>query len=205
MSAMLCSPFPMRWRTPVQRKCSSSSVPCCERNWLHTEEWVACHKSRHFTLDEQTNNRLESLNGKIKYVCAQYSSLDKFFTDVFCVLRMLRDERSHVSVIARISRMASLAPALEEEAQLYRNILMAYACRVVVEQLAKRAMISFPANIAPFMSSEGLLDVTGNSWLARHLQAVTEASSDVAIQQLLPGPGPVTLSSHQKYRQMSPI
>ena len=38
-----------------------------ERNWLHIkEEWVACHKSRHFTLGEQTNNQLESLNGKIK-------------------------------------------------------------------------------------------------------------------------------------------
>ena len=54
-----------------------------ECNWLHIEEWVACHKSRHFKLDEQTNNRLESLNGKIKYVCARYSSLDKFFTDFF--------------------------------------------------------------------------------------------------------------------------
>ena len=58
-----------------------------ERNWLHIEEWVACHKSCHFTLGEQTNNQLESLNGKIKSMCARYSSLDKFFKDLFCVLR----------------------------------------------------------------------------------------------------------------------
>ena len=38
-------------------------------------------------------------------------------------------------------------------------------------------------------------------WLARYSQAVTEASSNVAIRQLLPGPAPVTLSSHQKYRK----
>ena len=201
-----------------------------EHNWLHiNEEWVACHKSRHFTLGEQTNNQLESLNGKIKYVCARYSSLDKFFTDFFCVQRVLRDERNHASVIALISRMASLAPDLEEEAQLYRNILTVYACRVVVEQLAKRAMITLPANRGPFMSSDSLLDVTGNSfkcafrltrrlpcrhiftqrladgqpafeaslvddrWMARHSQAVMEASSDVAIRQLLPGPASVTL------------
>ena len=105
-----------------------------DRNWPHIkEERVACHKSRHFTLGEQTNNRLESLNGKIKSVCTRYSSLDKFFTYFFCVLCVMRDERSHVSVIARISRLVSLAPALEEEAQLYRNILTAYACRVVLE------------------------------------------------------------------------
>ena len=38
-------------------------------------------------------------------------------------------------------------------------------------------------------------------WLARHSQAFTEASSGVAIKQLLTGPAPVTLSSHQKYRK----
>ena len=38
-------------------------------------------------------------------------------------------------------------------------------------------------------------------WLARHLQAATEVSSDVAIRQLLSGPSPITLSSHQKYRK----
>ena len=170
-------------------------------------------------------------------MCARYSSLDKFFTDFFCVLRVLRDEGNHASVIALISRMVSLAPDLEEEAQLYRNILTAYACHVVVEQLAKRSMITLPANGAPFMSSDGLLDVTGNSfncafrlthrlpcrhiftqrladgqpafnaslvddrWMVRHSQAVMEASSDVAIRQLLPGLASDTLSSHQKYRK----
>ena len=209
-----------------------------ERNWLLIkEEWVACHKSRHFTLGELTNNRLESLNGKIKSVCARYSSLDKFFTDFFCVLRVVRDERSHASVIARISRMAALAPALEEDAQLYRNILTPYACRAVVEQLAKSGTTTLSEHGASFMSSEGPLNVTDNScncafqltrrvpcrhifarrladglpavdaslvddrWLACHSQAITEASSDVAIRQLLPGPASVTLTSHQKYRK----
>ena len=38
-------------------------------------------------------------------------------------------------------------------------------------------------------------------WLACHSQAVTEGLSGVAIRQLLPGPAPVTLTSHQKYRK----
>ena len=38
----------------------------------------------------------------------------------------------------------------------------AYPCRIVVEQLAKRGMVTLPANDAPLMSSKGLLDVTGN-------------------------------------------
>ena len=75
------------------------------RNWLPTKhEWVSCYKVRHFMLGEQTNNRLESLNGKIKSVCSGFASLDTFFSDLFTVLRVLRGERVHTSIIARISK-----------------------------------------------------------------------------------------------------
>lgn len=35
------------------------------------EQWVACYKDVCFTLGERTNNRLESINGKIKSVCCR--------------------------------------------------------------------------------------------------------------------------------------
>lgn len=33
------------------------------------DEWVECYRGVQFTLGERTNNRLESINGKIKSVC----------------------------------------------------------------------------------------------------------------------------------------
>ena len=58
----------------------------------------------------------------------------------------------------------SLAPTLEEDAQLYRDVLTAHACHAIVEQLAKTGKVTLPSNGVPFMSTEGLLDVTGNSF-----------------------------------------
>ena len=42
-----------------------------------------------------TNNRLESLNAKIKSVVSQYSSLEEFIEKFFLILRVLRAERDH--------------------------------------------------------------------------------------------------------------
>jgi len=38
------------------------------------EEWVECFKNTALTLGERTNNRLESINAKVKSVCARYSN-----------------------------------------------------------------------------------------------------------------------------------
>ena len=71
-------------------------------SWLPIKcEWVRCFKTRHYTLGEETSNRLESFNGKINIVCTRYSSLDCFVSDFFSVLR---GERDHAKTIARISR-----------------------------------------------------------------------------------------------------
>ena len=69
------------------------------RSWSPIKcEWVRCFKTRHFTLGEETSNRLESFNSKIKSVRKKYSSLDSFFTDLFSVLRVLRGERDHAVI-----------------------------------------------------------------------------------------------------------
>ena len=70
------------------------------RNWMPIKlEWVQCFKSRCFTLGETTNNRLESLNGKIKSVCSRFASLHDFFS----LLRVLRGETEHSAIIQRLS------------------------------------------------------------------------------------------------------
>ena len=42
------------------------------------QQWVECYKGANFTAGERTNNRLESINAKIKSVCSKYASLSTF-------------------------------------------------------------------------------------------------------------------------------
>lgn len=51
-----------------------------DRNWHGiTEQWVKFHVVQHHMFGNRTNNRLESLNQKIKAVVAKYSTLPMFF------------------------------------------------------------------------------------------------------------------------------
>ena len=52
-------------------------------------QWVECFKGVNFTAGERTNNRLESINAKVKSVCSKYASLSTFFNQFFAVLSCL--------------------------------------------------------------------------------------------------------------------
>ena len=58
------------------------------------EDWASCYKNSKFMPGEQTKNRLESLNGKIKIICSKFASLDTNFSEFFVVLHVLRGERT---------------------------------------------------------------------------------------------------------------
>ncbi len=47
-----------------------------------------------------TNNRLESLNAKVKSVISRYSSLEEFVENFFVVIRVLRSEQDHKASLA---------------------------------------------------------------------------------------------------------
>ena len=135
-----------------------------ERNWLPIKkEWVSCYKGRCFNLGESTNNRLESLNGKIKSVCTRFASLYTFFQDFFSVLRVLRGERTHASVIARVSKLSTEVAIISGDDELYRSLTTAYAYSLIVGQIARRSNVKLPANGAPVISSEGQLLVTDST------------------------------------------
>ena len=132
------------------------------QSWLPIKcEWVRCFKTRHFTLGEETSNRLESFNGKIKSVCTRYSSLDCFFSDFFSVLR---GERDHAKIIARISRSTKSLAYMTDDDRQYMSHITAYAYQVVVCQLERRDSVKLPPHDdRPIMSSEGPLFVTSTS------------------------------------------
>ena len=132
------------------------------RNWLPIKlEWVQC-----FTLGETTNNRLESLNGKIKSVCSRFASLDAFFADFFSLLRVLRGETEHffsllrvlrgemehfysllrvlrgetehTAIIHRISTTSRKVAHLTDDDRQYSSLLTLYAYNLVLAQIYLR-------------------------------------------------------------------
>ena len=132
-----------------------------QRNWLPVKhEWVSCFKARHFTLGEQTNNRLESLNGKIKSVCSRFASLDTFFCDFFSVLR---GERDHTAIINRVSKSTNKGVNVTDDDRRYEALLTPHAYGLVLAQVARRDAVKLPADGTPVLSPEGPLFVTDSS------------------------------------------
>lgn len=62
-----------------------------EANWhpIHME-WVECFKSANLTFQNRTNNRVESINQKIKSICSKFSDLDTFFEELLLAIQSLR-------------------------------------------------------------------------------------------------------------------
>ena len=97
------------------------------------EQWVTCFKDTAFNLGETTNNRLESMNSKIKRVCSKYGSLLQFFTEFFAVLGALRNERKHHRLMACARRPTSLI-SVEDDLQQYGKYITTYAFKHIQDQ-----------------------------------------------------------------------
>ena len=70
-----------------------------DKNWHPIrEEWVMGYKFSTGNFLNATNNRLESLNGKLKQVISKFSSMEDFIKQFFVVLAVLRNERSYRAV-----------------------------------------------------------------------------------------------------------
>ena len=136
-----------------------------KKNWQPiTHQWVSCMKARKFTIGETTNNRLESFNAKVKSVCSRYASLDTFFKEFLAVLRVLRDERVHASVVATISHAITTPGNVTEDDLQYRELLTPYAFEKVLKQIGRRESIKLPDDVeTPVSSREGPLSVTSEA------------------------------------------
>jgi len=98
-------------------------------------EWVECYKDLNFTLGESTNNRLESINAKIKSVCSRHVNLSTFFNQFFSVLSCLRNERDHATIMALAKRRVIDAPENSPQWQ-YASLVTPYALNFILRQLS---------------------------------------------------------------------
>ena len=141
-------------------------------NWHPVRrEWVECFKSADFTLGENTNNRLECINAKVKSVCSKYVSLSKFFDQFFAVLTCLRNERDHATIMALVKKRVIVSDNCDDEE--YARVLTPYAFKLVCKQKEQRMKVKI-AEDGTVNSSAGLLLVTAEScqcsfWNTMHL------------------------------------
>ena len=98
------------------------------------KEWVLGLKFTSGSFLNTTNNRLESVNGKLKQVITKRSSLEDFINHFFIILGALRTERDHKAAImfqkVKVYPFAADSPEME-----YSKLLTSYASQFVLQQM----------------------------------------------------------------------
>ncbi|XP_057308124.1 uncharacterized protein LOC130646010 [Hydractinia symbiolongicarpus] len=104
-------------------------------NWHDIKnEWVLGDVLNVNSFLNTTNNRLESLNGKLKSVIKLYSPLEDFIDGFFTVLYSLRNERDHKAASTLLKRKVIPFNISTPQYQ-YSNLLTSYALNFVLNQL----------------------------------------------------------------------
>ena len=112
-----------------------SVVTYFEANWHPLRaEWANCFLASG-TFGNRTNNRLESINQKIKSLCSAYGNLNDFFRELRTVLACLRVERDNVALNC-VSKV-SLCTIGESVAAQYSRLLLPYPAGLVRTELAR--------------------------------------------------------------------
>ena len=98
------------------------------------DEWVVGVMSCCGTFLNTTNNRLESINGKLKQVISRNSSLENFIHHFFVILTALRTERDHKTAVMfqKVKVQPYVQGSPENE---YTKLLTSYASGLVIKQL----------------------------------------------------------------------
>ena len=104
-------------------------------NWHEIrEQWVNGLKDDSLTYQNRTNNRVESINQKLKSVISTFSRLPQFCAELVGVLSVLQTERNHraISLFQKVSVKLFASDSAEHH---YMGILTPYALSFVVRQI----------------------------------------------------------------------
>lgn len=128
------------------------------------EQWVDGLKNDNVTFQNRTNNRIESINQKLKSVISKYSSLPQFFSQLVVTLDSLRTERDHRAL--SVFQKVPITPFKPDSPEyLYMQILTPYALGYVVRQLNladKVKILGNSGDVYEINSSEGINRVTAS-------------------------------------------
>ena len=121
-----------------------SVIDYFEENWhrIHVQ-WVEGLKAANLTFLNRTNNRIESINQKIKSVCSKISSLGKFFDELLLAIQALRDIRDHRAIMTMQKRPAVNFDEESVESS-YMHALTSYAFSFVLKQIKLVEKVKLP-------------------------------------------------------------
>lgn len=194
-----------RYRDIYNRFCMCAPpvvVAYFQENWHPIrDQWVMGMKFSTGNFLNNTNNRLECINQKLKSVISRYSSLEEFIEKFFLILRVLRSERDQKAALA-VQKVPVVFHDTQSEASVsYMKHLTPYAYEYVAKQLRLMEKVTLSQQdeeTYELESSEGSLTVTTTSctcsfWLSmrlpcRHILAVrSELNLDVFDDNLCDG------------------
>lgn len=147
-----------------------------DRNWRSIkDEWHRGPKFMANSFNNTTNNRLVSVNGKLKSAIKRHSCLEDFVTSLFAVLKASGDEHSQSAV--RCAYRRPCVPHGEEAGRQYQEALTPYAFQFVEKQLkavSKLKILKHEGVKFVFESSCGNTETTADHcscsfWLSMHL------------------------------------
>ncbi len=149
-----------------QRSAPREVVLYFDENWHSIrDEWVLGMKSNCGNFLNFTNNRLESINGKLKQVINRHSSLEEFVDRFFVILTALRTERDHKAAL--VFQRVKVNPFRDDSSEsMYSRLLTNYAADFVHKQLelaGKVSKITKEGDVYIVKTSEGQKNVTISS------------------------------------------
>ena len=137
------------------------------RNWHPIRnQWVDGLKDG-VNLGTRTNNRIESINSKVKSVLKHHSTLPEFAESILTALQSLRTERDHKTV-NMFQKKSVKAYGKDSTEQKYQELLTPYAFDYVLRQLDNRGRVVLeadpddPMNRWTSNTIEGSINVTLN-------------------------------------------
>ena len=117
------------------RSCPKNVVEYFDHNWHPLkDEWVLGLKAECGSFLNMTNNRLGSINEKLKQVINHHSSLQEFIDKLFIILQSLQTERDHKAALTFHKTNVFLFSKNSDERR-YCQLLTSYASSFVVKQL----------------------------------------------------------------------
>ena len=112
-----------------------------ESNWHDIRhEWVDGLKNSCCNFMNRTNNRVESINQKLKSVISRYSGITQFFQDLMKCLHTLRVERDHRALEITTKRPVSTYDPSTAFGQ-YMSLLTPYSFGYIKDQLERASKV----------------------------------------------------------------
>lgn len=114
-----------------------------DNNWHNIkEQWVGYEVNKFANFENRTNNRLESLNQKIKAVVSKYARLSTFFDDLITCIASYNIERDHAAAVGIMKSILATSIDTEYDTK-YSKILTQFAYQKYKKQSIKAERVEF--------------------------------------------------------------